>query len=380
MQIVLSFIPLMVIVILMKLFKIRIEDKKDYYINMFFWSFVTFIIYYILTIILKTLLPVIYMDYSMGNHSFFIIFITAALTEELSKYLSIKLSKPIDNKYLIVNAILISTIFSVIEHYTYLGSILSNESVFIRLVTPGHALYILIPILLILKSNNKINKLMYTIIGLLIGMVVHTIFDVIDKNIIIALIFAIIGYSVIIYSLYKASKIQNEQLNNVSQISNDNLNIKKNNFTIIKIIFIVICCLFLVFAFDSSNNLSKTGSSCHNETSNLDMKVVSSIKTTAKDLFGREKNYIKVYVELKNNTSESVTINEMDFSLLSKSNNEPVYVSTSSFDDDIQFDILKPNNSINGYLYFETEGNIIDYRLSYKPFDLNPKSCIFELQ
>ena len=368
-QLLLSLIPLIVVILTMLIFKINIKGKFKFFVDKLFWGFIIIFIVLILSTILKLLFPFIYETGQLGG-SFLYYLIFAALIEEIAKFISLLATKPKNHKQLIINGIFIATLFSIIEHYMYMGNALSQESLFIRLATPGHALYLLIPIWFIILGTKNNKKGLFTCIGLLLGILVHAIFDTIDKNVVFAIIFGIIGYAVIIYSLYKASKMI------------DNSEESKDKLFVLKLIVIIICCLFSYFAFNQDSSYLSNGKYCHYNSKDIDIKVNSAEIISSTTLFGEEKtNFIKVEVTIKNNNKDDIEFDDFNFRLKSNKNDETFVTTSNVSDKDVDSNnIIKTQSEKTKYIYFEVDGKLSDYRLEYS--ELTPKSnkCVFKLE
>ena len=414
-QLLLSLIPLFIIIIFIFVFKINIKNWTKFIVNNYFWSLIVILITVIISIIFKTIFPTIYKTGEFGNSLIYNL-IFAGLIEETAKFLSLKFSKPNNNKEIILNGLFIATFFSIVEHYMYLGSVLSNNIIFNRLFTPGHAFYLLFPIwgMIIDKKNN--NKKAMTIKGLLIGIIVHATYDTINNNVATIIIFGIVGYAAIIYSLYKISKMTdsiqvtapnqayniNEQvvsntdtlyqpINNNQTfkteniVQNEQLITEENNdkFFVLKIIISVIISLLVLLLFKVDNKLTKMNTYCQNNTNNIDVMVTSSEIIEETDYYDGQKNkYIKIGVSIKNNSNTEYEINNYDFSIVKISNgksNFPTWKANES--NRLNTQIIDSNSEISGYFYFEAEGNINEYRFNYKPFlKKDANKCIFELR
>ena len=368
-QLLLSLIPLVIVILTMIIFKINIKGKLKFFVDKFFWSFIVILIVLILSTILKLVFPFIYETGELGG-SFLYYLIFAALIEEVAKFVALLATKPKNHKELIINGIFIATLFSIIEHYVYMGNVLSQESLFIRLATPGHALYLLIPIWFIILGVKNNKKGLFACTGLFLGILVHAVFDTIDKNVVLAVIFGIIGYAVIIYSLYKASKMMD---------SNEE---SKDKLFIFKLISIILCCAFFYFAFNQSNNYISHGEYCNNKTSNMDIKVNSAEIISSTTLFGEEKkDFIKVGITVKNNSEDEIDFPDFNFRLKSNKNDDTFVATINVSDKDLEY-----NNKIDGqseitkYIYFEAGGKLSEYRLEYSELLIpNSDKCVFKV-
>ena len=367
-QLLLSLIPLVVVIITMIIFKNNIKGKFKFFVDKLFWSFIAILIVLVLSLILKLAFPHIYVTGKVGgNFIYYLIF--AALIEEIAKFVVLLETKPKNDKQLIINGIFIATLFSIIEHYGYMSNVLSQKTLFIRLVTPGHVLYLLLPIWFTIIGAKKNKKGLFCFIGLLLGILVHAVYDTINKNVVFAAIFGIIGYAIIIYSLYKASKMM------------DNNEESKDKLFIVKLICTILCCALFYFSFNQNNNYISYGEYCNYKSNNIDIKINSAKIISSETLIGKEKkNFIKVKITVKNNNNNEIDFPTSKFILKSNRNDDIFIATTNAIDKDVKYNQKIDGQSENTtYIYFEVDGKLSEYRLEYKDYISKSDKCVFKL-
>lgn len=251
-QIVFSFIPLIIITIFLILIKTKYIDFK----NGYFWGLISLIMAYTFNYLIEFIWPSINIYYKYGNSiSKFIAFlISFGLVEEISRYLSLKFSKPKTKYQILINLIYISLIFAAYENYSYIG--VANNPLhlaIIRAFTPVHLLFAIIMAYFLIKSftakqeNHKILRIVYEFLAIIIPIIFHTIYDYIMKdypinmlNIWIIGLIAILAYGCTFFVIYKNNKNCKDEI----QFKN------KKVINIFKIIFIVLFSLFYIYAFN----------------------------------------------------------------------------------------------------------------------------------
>ena len=395
-QLLLSCIPLVVIILLMLLLKVKEKRGIHLIVDSLFWGFISIIIVAILGLILQNVFPIIYSLQKFRSFLFYLVF--AGILEECSKFAALKLSKPKSHKQTIINAIFIATMFALIEDYTYFGNALSNSSIISRLVTPGHALYLLFPTWFMIAGDKTKCKKLMVVLGLILGIFVHSVYDTIDKDLVTDIIYGVIGYLAIFISLYNASKMpdddedatktndnENAQPNDEQKAAeaatNQNIKIQKDKFFVPKLITVILLSLFLAFTFNVNNRLTPMNQFVHDVDENVDIKVISAETVEVKSTFGKEPHTeIKIGVTVKNTSTNDYTVTDMNFKLVRITDGEEKITTFFVKDDSLQETLLKPQEEVTGYLYYEANGEPSEYRLKFKKFLSENVGCIFELQ
>ena len=250
-QVLLSFIPLIIITIFLLILKRKNLDFK----NLYFGGLMSLIMAYVFNYIIEWIWPSINVNYKYGSFfsQFIAYLIIFGLVEELSRYLSLKFSKPKTNWQILINSIFISLIFTAYEDYSYIG--MANNPLKLALTrafTPVHLLFALIMAYFLIKSlkakknNNKVLSSVYEMLALIIPILFHTIYDFILKdysinklNILVIILIFIISYGLTFLAIYTVNKQNEEQI------------VIKNNkvVNIFKIIIIVLFSIFYLYAF-----------------------------------------------------------------------------------------------------------------------------------
>ena len=368
-QMLLSFIPLAVIIILMIIFKIKINNKINYSISMLFLGILSLIITIIIDTTLTFLFPFIEEMKSMGSILYYLLF--AGCAEEISKLLCLLASKPISNKKLIVNGILIATVFSIYEHYAYMSDILASNNIIMRLITPGHALYLLIPIWFIILGRKTNKKALCSIIGVILGIAVHTFYDYLQIDMGLAYVWCAIGYTTIIFSLYKASKMEDNEESKIGILS-----ILLN---IVKVIVIIGFTYFMFSIFNRDRNVYGLNRECNSEETHFRI-MVTSVDEVTLDYNGSNDKYIKVGLRIQNDNEKTQDNNPYNFKLVDKVTNESMSRAVLIGDyNEIDLTYFYGYDIHDGYLYFKTDKKASDYYLQYKQLLDSEGSCSFKL-
>lgn len=348
MQFILSLIPLLIISIFFYIKKIKINNL----INVIFWGIISIILTIILNNIVTALIPNLNEIYSSGNtiSKFFAFLIIAGITEETSKYICLKASKPKSKNEIFTNLIYISLIFTIYEDYSYLG----NSTYFLKLglfraATPCHLIFAVIMSLFLMKSydiknkNNDKKYLIYEILALIIPIILHGFYDfcvkdynVTNLNIFLIIFLFILSYGITILAIFKQQK--EVEINN---------NIQKNKIIkFLKIIFIILFTLFFFIVF-------KTNYTKFNDSKNIDEeKIIITINNIEE--IKNEDNFIKVNVTIENNNNNVYYLLLNNWKLIGfdeKINAE------YGFDDEIFTSEIEPNSKANINLYFKTKFN-----------------------
>ena len=362
----LCLIPLVIVIILLIIFKIKCGNPLDYGIKMIFLGICSIFVTAIITGILGILLP--NLAHPGAVRPLLNIILFGALAEEASKLSMVAASKPKNNQLLIVNAILIGSIFSLYEDLLYTGDVISQATTIGRLITPGHAFYLLIPIWFIILGRKTNKKVICTIIGIIFGMAVHTLYNVFNTSLVLCIIWGIIGYAAIIFSLYKASKMESIQ----EEIKNKALRI------IIRIIEAIIIIGFtLIVLITNKTDTYKIGSTCENQNTHLKVTLISVEEDI--DQFSNDK-LAKVKFKVENTSKEAVKTTVYDYFLYDSSTDRQI---RSTFGNGESIDIIDEipaETSVTGYLYYKIDKDINKYVFINQQLTQNNGRCVFELK
>lgn len=322
-QIVLSVVP----VLLAILFFIFKKQKINNWINLLFYGGLCVIISLLLIRVLELVLPIpAHYDaiYVPSLTRFISMLIYAGFTEEISKYIVLRCTKPKTKNEVLINIIFIGLIFAAYEDYLYIGTYMSLNVGVLRAITPGHLTFAVIMGAFLMKAfeyketGNKSLAFKYEALGLLLAIFGHTIFDWFVADGWYSLMPKIVGRGVyIIISLvipfiwlFKYFK------------SDNNIEKEKTKFKILKIIFII---CFTLFVFGAGDIDSKTGKL--NKVMNIDdlkLTVTSAENVREGEFDGllddEIKDYVKVTLKIKNTNKEDFNGVYISFSLVDKNN------------------------------------------------------------
>ncbi len=250
-QILFSFIPLIIITIFLLIKNGKNIDFK----NLYFWGLVSLIMSFMLNYIIDWCMPNINFYYKYGNFfsKFIAYLIVFGFVEEFSRYLSLKFSNPKTEYEILINIIYISLIFTSYEDYSYIG-VANNpfKLAIIRAFTPVHLLFALMMGYFLIKAfkakqnNKKILRIVYEIIALIIPALIHAIYDFILKdysinklNFLVIILIFIISYGLTFMAIL-----------NVNKKTEEIVIVKRNKIAnIFKIIIVVLFSLFYLYAF-----------------------------------------------------------------------------------------------------------------------------------
>lgn len=397
-QILLSCISLLLFIILIKVLKIKVNN----FVNIALLAYVSiFLTIYVFNSVISIFIPDTFMTIGGPLALIYYIFY-AGISEESSKFIATKLSKPKTKSQIIISSILIALLFGIIENYAYYAKDLSTQSIFIRFFDM-HILFGAIMGYLLVLGEEKNNK-SFRILALIIPIIIHGIWDYSNGTIskIDFLIGGIICYAAMIFMLVKAKKYQetenavvtsmteNHPVESVAINTTESQAIypvanevvqnqvieaskvkQKDKYFIPKIIALILLTSIWLFAYSNHDSRTKIGQVC--EYNNFEMKVIEAEnKTTPTNT-----KYIRVKVNVKNKNSNPVKLGFMSFKLVRLDNGESIIanLSLSLQDDSKELDYkIEANGETEGYLFFEVEGKVSEYKLTYSDFD-SEKVC-----
>lgn len=366
MQILISFIPLVIVLFFIFIFRIKVTNKIQYVINVTFLTIISILLLLLFQSLVRIVMPVSPLD--LGVKSLIYELFGVALVEELTKFIPSILGKP-NNKKLILNAILISTLFASIENFGYLG----DGSGYVRILGLNHTLFSLIPVWFLIIGRKRNHKFSFTFVGFILAMFAHALYNMNCSIKFVLIIYAVIGYVLTIFSLYKASKMNEEVI------------AKKKNI-VLNIILVVVVVYFIhisVKVFSTDNNYTKFNEYCDNKDTNLSIKVISSEDGEYTNVFGSTDHYIRVKMKIKNDTNEDIVSNDLDYKIENKYNHDDSSIPYSGFGDDIDLNLIPANEEVEGYIYFRVDGKPKDYLFKYIKWGEKTSEkdkCIFNLK
>ncbi len=284
---------------------------------------------------------------------------TAGIPEELSKYVSIKLSKPKTKAQILINSIYINIVFAMLETYSYVGtSTMALETNILRTFKPMHIFYGTIMAYFLIKGfEEKDKKSKYNVLALIIPAVVHAVFDSLlnmidikinDPNVIIVgVILAIFAYLIPISVIIKQKPDEEEYKN-------------KKGSSILKLMISIPIILFFLCALNTENTYIKMNEVAVILEENIEMSVLSvteeKFENQVFDIY--DGTYTKVDIKFTNNSDEIYPFLSTNFKLLNNYEETIADIHYSNFED------LKPHDTEIRTLYFKVKYNS-DSKLSY---------------
>lgn len=358
-QILLSCIPLLIFFIIVKVLKLKVDN----FINLALLSYLSVVIVvYVFNSILGLVIPETHR--MVGGIVAYIYYLCyAGFSEETSKFITLKISKPKKKSQILINIILIGLLFGVIENYAYLEMDLSYKSILIRSFNM-HILFGCIMGMLLVLGEEKNKKALFNALALVIPILIHGTWDFANGNMILFILAGIACYAAMIFTLIKAKKYQNEEALVETVIESPR---KK---PIVKIVLLVIITLAWLFAYSNRDSKISVGKPC--EYNNYEITVLDAEKMT-----NEEGKYIRVKVQVKNNSSETIQLDSGlgGFRLVRIDNGEKTLESFSLFNEGKILDYDVPaNGTITGYVFFKVPGELNEYKLTYNEYQ-NSKTC-----
>lgn len=340
-----SMLPLLIITGLLLIKKVEIKKI----VNGIFWGIISIIITFFVSEIILTALGIksIYgLTTGVSIYAFIFSLITATLPEEISKFISIKLTKSKNKINIFINSILIGITFASLENYIYISGYGLNIAL-TRMLHPGHLFFQLIMAMLLTKSLNYsgAKKTIFNSLAILLPALCHAVFNTLVEIKTMAYIFYIIGIATYIFTFIYILKLSYDD---------ENYNHK---FTGLKITIIILALLSLIILYPQNRSKRLNENQIISE-ENIELKVISSEKIEKNDGF-LDGNYIKIQVELKNNNDMVYEVSIFNFEIVDSLNKNGSRLTTVGFDN--QLSEVKAKETKIGYLYFKDEGHNYKY-------------------
>lgn len=358
-----SIIPLLIILIPLI---IRKTSKKEI-VNGIFWGIISIIISYIVVMIPEKALKAssIFNVIDVSIFSFFFLLVSTALPEELSKFFCIKETKSKDNFSILMNAMLISSTFSVIEDFMYFIAYGTSIS---RMLTPGHILFELIMSFFLIKAQ-KNNKTLNISLAIIIPVLGHALFNTLqlDKN--LMFLFYILGIVTYIIAFIALLKVKKQEPKEQKEIK----------FYLLKIITIIITIIitFLLVLTSSNSNAIKINEKALIQEENIELTINNVEKLKEEDFFGDFKDCIKVKITINNLSDEEYKLNTLETKIVDNLNKNEEYINIY-FNNTI--DSIPAHEEKTGYIYFTDNNKDYTY-LIYSSGTINNKTnYIFNLK
>ena len=370
-QIILSLVPLLIFSLIFYIRGFRVKNI----IHLVFCGVMSLTLTLILGGVLKNIIPGLSLIAEYGNalSKFLAILIMTGLIEELSKYITLKMSNSKTKNEILINMIYIALIFTAFENYSYMGIASQPFKLgLFRMLAPGHEFFAIIMVYFLWKANDyrKENKhlknVAFECLALVIPALAHTIFDYILKmfnvnlynlntiNILILILLTIIGYGIPLYAIFKLKK---EKI----------IDEKKSNkiLKIFELIVITLYVLLNVLAFDPfgiSDVRFKDTLIIEKNNIEITLNEVKEIEVNDSLFESDNGTYVKVNLTIKNRSNEKNSVLGF-WNLINHKTSEKISSTFNYIGGEIDFEI-PANSSVTGNIYFETKLKE-DYKLEY---------------
>ena len=367
MQMLIAFVPLLFLLLVMKIFKV----KNIKFVDLFLLGFLSVIF----TLIFNGVISLVFFDidnWAMlgGVLAFLYYLFFAGLSEELAKFISLKVSRPKTKSQLLVNAMFVGCFFGIIENYAYLSMDLGIKSIIYRMADMHILFQIIMAYIMLIGFNKKGLKWLFSLIALVATIAIHGCWDHFND---ISEWFFIIGfivcYAMIIVTTWHASKLQKEEEEIVP---------KKGAWFVIKTIFLVLIIVLWLFLYNNTGVRKSFNQPCKYDP--LEITVVSAKNVEEESLSGDKVSVIKVHVKIKNNSSKPAEIELLPqgFQLVNTFDSKDT-VNRSIMFNDLDYEV-PANGEIEGDIGFETENDVSKYKLVYSEFRSENARCNFSLK
>ena len=367
-QIILSLVPLLIFSVIFYIKGFKIKNI----IHLIFCGIISLIMSLLLIEFLENIIPSLsfFLDYGNAFTKFIALFICAGFTEELSRYVALKISNPKTKNEVFINILYISLVFSVFENYGYIGMASNPLKLgMYRMLSPGHELFAVIMVYFLWKArsfrkeNKNFKGVIFECLALIVPMVIHTLFDYIlmifnlninNMNILLLILLGIITYGIPIYIIFKLNKKEESVVE------------KKSNkfFKIVELIIIILYVLFNFFAFDLNINDVKFNETLIIEEENIEITIneVEEIEVHDSIFDNYNGTYVKVNLTIKNRSDDKVSVIGF-WNLVNNKTAEKISSTSNYVGEEIDFEI-PANSATNGNIYFEAKLKA-DYKLQY---------------
>lgn len=379
-QLVLSIAPL----IYVTLFFILKKQKINNWVNLLFYGGLTVIVALLMLEGLNFILPV--SSSVMINSSssliikFFGFLIFAGFVEEISKYLALKCTKPRTKTEVLINIIYIALIFDAYENYLYIGTYNSLNLGFLRAFVPGHFLFAIIMGAFLMKAleyreqGDKSSAFGYEILGLVSVMFAHALFDLAVTPSLYNLLPKMVSRGIYIFVslilpfcwLFKFFKSNNE-------IENE-----KTRFKVVKIIFIILFSVCVLYVGDIETNTGKLNKPMIVEGVEVTVVSVNEVNEEKYGILDDEKeDFVKVNLKIKNTQKETLNGSRISFYLTdmnNKNNNVSCFFIKSDMINELAYNEEQELN-----LYFSGKLNE-NYQFTVGILDKNSNKTFYYFQ
>ncbi len=366
-QILFSCIPLLIFFIVVKVLKLKVDN----FVSLALLSYLTAVlVMYVFNSILRIFIPDTYQ--TLGGVVAYIYYLCyAGFSEETSKFIALKISKPKSKSQILINIMLIGLLFGVIENYAYFGMDISYKSIFVRLFNM-HILFASIMGMLLVLGEEKNKKALFNILALVVPILIHGTWDFANGSMVLFIIAGIVCYASMVFVLTKAKKYQDEEAlsEKVPEVASGTAVETPKKKPVVKIVALVIITLAWLLAYSNSDSRTGLGKTC--EYNDYDITVLDAEKMDNED-----GQYIRIKVQVKNNSSGEIQLDSGlgGFRLVRLDNGEKAMETLTLFNEEkpLNYDV-PANSSITGYLFFRVPGKLNEYKLVYNEYQ-NSKTC-----
>ena len=257
----------------------------------------------------------------------------AGLCEELAKYISIKLTKPKSSTEFFVNGMIVSLCFMLLENIMY------HTGTF-RMFFPGHLLFQLIMVAFLImaqKQNAKLKKIILNFLSLIVPIILHGMYDTYNSTISIKtkLFLGVILYLGIIIITLLIVKPR-ESLEEKRKLT------KKS---ILKILFIVLWTMLSMINIFNDNIKYEMN---HDVKIREDNLIINVKDYSVVDI--NNESYTKIKINVKNTGKKEKSLSFFLY------NDGKMVMESGYYDDKLPY-IIKANEVVTGYLYYEGDFN-----------------------
>ena len=387
-QILFSCIPLLIFFIVVKVLKLKVDN----FVNLALLAYLTaVIVMYVFNSILGLFIPDTFR--TIGGVAAYIYYLCyAGFSEETSKFITLKISKPKTKSQILINIILIGLLFGVIENYAYFGMDISYKSIFVRLFNM-HILFGCIMGMLLVLGEEKNKKTLFNVLALVIPILIHGTWDFANGSMILFIIAGIVCYASMVFVLTKAKKYQEEEALSkpasepvpevvsepvsepVSEVVPEAVVEKPKKKSVVKIAALVIITLAWLLAYSNSDSRTELGKTC--EYNDYEITILDAEKMDNED-----GQYIRIKVEVKNNSSGAIQLDSGlgGFRLVRLDNGEKAMETLTLFNEEKPLSYDVPANGTNtGYLFFKVPGELNEYKLTYNEYQ-NSNTCNMNIE
>lgn len=319
-------------------------------------------IFYGLLASIVVMLVLSFFHLGAGSESLIFVFLTAALPEELAKFLCIKAANSKSETSIFINTILVAITFAVFENvlYMYAKGLTVGIS---RTLAPGHFIFdIFMALFLILALKSKgAKKGIFISLSLVIPMILHTCFNFFDIKNEILMVIGIIAY---IFSIIYMITLPKEKVK-----------VKALPFKEVVCAIITLITLVLIFNGGTINSLNKD---IYIKDDNITMNVMNIEKINKKDKFDDNKYRVKVKITNSNKDDFNILLWNLIISNDMNKNTRALFAYDEN-NEELNTITIKPDETKTIYIDFSVDEFNYEYfiyhthKVDYTPYTFNIK-------